>query len=389
MAENKRDYYEILGVSKSAGEADIKKAYRNLAKKYHPDMNPNDKSAEKIFKEVNEAYEVLSDADKKSRYDAYGHAGIDPNVNMGSGFEGFGGSGGFGFGGGIDDILSTFFGGFSSSSSSSARRNAPVRGEDIFQRVIISFEESVFGCAKEISYSRIETCEECSGSGAAKGTKTETCSPCGGSGVIKTQRRTPLGMMQSTAACASCHGTGKVIKSPCQVCKGNGLIRKNRKNTVDIPAGIDDGRKVAVRNQGDAGRNGGTSGDLIITVGVRPHPVFEREGYNIFCEIPITFAEAALGAEIDVPTLEGGEKYKISEGTQTSSVFTLKNRGIQHLNNAKHRGDLYFKVTVEVPRGLNEKQKNALREFSDKCAGKNHENKEGFFRRFGKSIGFK
>ena len=383
MAESKRDYYEILGVSKSAGEADIKKAYRNLAKKYHPDMNPNDKAAEKSFKEVNEAYEILSDPEKKSRYDSYGHAGIDPNINMGSDFGGFGGSGGFGFGG-IDDILSTFFGGFSgSASSSSTRRNAPLRGDDTHHRIIISFEEAVFGCAKEISYSRIETCEDCSGTGAAKGTKTETCSPCGGSGVIKTNRRTPLGVMQSTSTCAACHGTGKIIKSPCQTCKGNGLVRKSCKKEVLIPAGIDDGRKVAVKNAGDAGKNGGTAGDLIVTVGVRPHPVFERDGFNIFCDIPITFAEAALGAEIEVPTLEGSEKYKIGEGTQTSTVFTLKNRGIQHLPpNVKLRGDLYLKVIVEVPTGLNEKQKTALREFNESCGNKNHAKKESFFKKF-------
>ena len=380
MAENKRDYYEILEISKSADESEIKKAYRNLAKKYHPDMNPDDQTAEKNFKEVNEAYEILSDPEKKSRYDSYGHAGIDPSINMGGGAD-FGG--GFGFGG-FDDLINSFFGGFSSSSSSSARRNAPQRGDDIHQRVIISFEEAVFGCSKEISYSRIETCEECSGSGAAKGTTAETCQTCGGSGAVKTQRRTPIGVMQSTSPCSACQGTGKIIKSPCQTCRGNGLVRRSSKKEVIIPAGIDDGQKIGVGNQGDSGKNGGASGDLIITVGVRPHTVFEREGYNIFCEIPITFVDAALGAEIDVPTLDGGEKYKIPEGTQTSTAFTLKNRGIQHIKNAKQRGDLYFKVVVEVPTGLNEKQKNALREFNASCGNKNHEKKESFFKKFRK-----
>ena len=379
MAENKRDYYEILGVSKSADESEIKKAYRTLAKKYHPDMNPNDKSAEKNFKEVNEAYEVLSNPEKKSRYDSYGHAGIDPSINMGSDSD----FGGFGFGGfDVSDLFSTFFGG--SATSSSSRRTAPQRGDDIHQRIIISFEEAVFGCTKEISYSRIETCADCSGSGSAKGTSAETCSVCNGSGVLKTQKRTPIGVMQSTKTCDECGGSGKIIKSPCQTCRGNGLVRKSSKKEVVIPAGIDDGQKVAVRNQGDAGKNSGTAGDLIITIGVRPHPVFEREGYNIYCEIPITFVEATLGAEIEVPTLESSEKYKISEGTQTSSVFTLKNRGIQHINNQKQRGDLYFKVIVEVPTGLSEKQKSALREFNESCGNKNHAKKESFFKKFKK-----
>ena len=383
MAENKRDFYETLGISKSASDAEIKKAYRNLAKKYHPDMNPNDKNAEKNFKEVNEAYEILSNPDKKSRYDSYGHSGIDPNMNMGgSDFGGFGGFGGFD----VSDIFSSFFGG--SSSSSSSRRNAPQRGDDIHQRITISFEEAVFGCTKEISYSRIETCADCSGSGAAAGTSAETCSACGGMGTVKTQRKTPIGIMQSTKTCEKCQGTGKIIKSPCQTCRGNGIVRKSSKKEVVIPAGIDDGQKIAVRNQGDAGKNGGLAGDLIITVAVRQHAVFEREGYNIFCEIPITFVEATLGADIDVPTLEGSEKYKVPEGTQTSTVFTLKNRGIQHISNPKQRGDLYFKVIVEVPTGLNEKQKNALKEFAETCGNKNHSKKESFFKKFRKSTGW-
>ena len=386
MAENKRDFYEILGISKSAAEADIKKAYRALAKKYHPDMNPNDKSAEKNFKEVNEAYEILSDPDKKSRYDAYGHAGVDPNANMGSGFGGFGGFGDSGGFGGmrvdVDDILSSFFGGAFSSSSS--RKNSPQRGDDVHQRIIISFEEAVFGCEKEVGYSRIETCADCAGSGAAKGTTAETCGVCGGRGVVKTQKRTSIGVIESTGECAACGGTGKKIKTPCGTCKGSGLVRKSKKNTVEIPAGIDDGRGVRVGKEGDSGKNGGPAGDLIITVGVRPHPVFERDEYNLFCEIPITFADAALGAEIDVPTLEGSEKFKISEGTQTASVFTLKNRGVQHVRNPKVRGDLHFRVVVEVPTGLNEKQKRALREFSESCGSKNHSKKESFFGKFKK-----
>ena len=378
MAENKRDFYEILGIPKGAGDAEIKKAYRTLAKKYHPDMNPNDKNAEKNFKEVNEAYEVLSNPEKKSRYDSYGHAGIDPNVDMGGGGMGFD----FGGFGGMDDILSNFFGGFASSSSE--RRNEPQRGDDIRSRITISFEEAVFGCTKEISYPRVEKCAECGGSGAAKGTSAASCAACGGSGSVKTQKRTPLGMMQSTKPCDACQGKGKIIKSPCAACRGSGFQNKNNKKEIVIPAGIDDGNKVKVPGQGNAGKNGGYPGDLVITVAVRPHHIFEREGDNIFCEIPITFVEAALGAEIEVPTLENGEKYKIPEGTQTSTVFALKNRGIQNVNNPKQRGDLYFKVTVEVPTDLSEKQKNALKDFSENCDSKNHSKRESFFKKFKK-----
>ena len=381
MAEKKRDYYEVLGISKSASEADIKKAYRNLAKKYHPDVNPDNKEAEKKFKEANEAYEVLSDSDKKSRYDAYGHAGIDPNMGSGSG-----GFGGFDFSGGrfdMGDIFSDLFGGFSSSGT---RRSTAVHGEDIHIRLNVSFEEAVFGCTKEIAYTKIEDCGACSGSGAAKGSSAETCSACGGAGVITTQKRTAFGMMMSSSStCHTCRGTGKTIKNPCSSCKGAGVVRKSEKRMTDIPAGVYDGIKIAVRGAGNAGRNGGEPGDVIISINVRPHPVFERDGNNLVCSIPITFSEAALGGEIDVPTLEGSEKFNIPEGTQTSTVFTLKNRGVQHIRNPKQRGDLYFEVTVEVPTGLSEKQKNILRDFSASCGNKNHSKKEGFFRKFKKS----
>jgi len=384
-AERKRDYYETLGVSKSAGEAEIKKAYRNLAKKYHPDMNPDDKEAERKFKEVNEAYEVLSDGDKKSRYDAYGHAGIDPNAAGGFGGFDFGGGGsGGGFSFDLGDILGDFFGG-GARASSGARRNAPVDGDDVSVRLTISFEEAVFGCAKEISYARIENCGECSGTGAEKGTSAETCATCGGQGVVTTQRRAAFGMMMSsTTTCAACRGTGKIIKNPCASCKGAGLVRKEAKETTDIPAGVYNGIKLAVRGAGSAGKNGGAPGDVIISISVRPHAIFQRDGDNLICDIPITFVEAALGGEIEVPTLEGGEKYKIAEGTQTSSVFTLKNRGVQSIRNPKQRGDLIFRVTVEVPVELSEKQKGILREFSESSGNKNYSKKEGFFRKWRK-----
>jgi molecular chaperone DnaJ len=389
VADSKRDYYETLGISKSANEYEIKKAYRNLAKKYHPDMNPNDKEAEKKFKEVNEAYEILSDSDKKSRYDTYGHAGVDPNAGMGGGFGGFDFSSGFGGGrGGIDlgDIFNDLFGGSGGfGSSSGSRRNAAIQGDDVAIRLSISFEEAVFGCTKEISYNKIENCDDCSGSGAAKGSTAETCSNCGGSGSVTTQRRMMGMTMNSTTTCQTCRGTGKIIKNPCQTCKGGGLTRVSTKREIEIPIGVDDGVKLAVRGAGSAGRNGGPPGNVIISISVRPHSIFERDGSNLFCEIPITFVEAALGGEIEVPTLEGNEKFTIPEGTQTAAVFTMKNKGVQNRKNAKQRGDLYFQVTVEIPTGLSEKQKNILRDFSESCGNKNHSKKDGFFKKFKKN----
>ena len=373
---DKRDYYEVLGLDKSADEAAIKKAYRSLAKKYHPDMNPGDAEAEKNFKEVNEAYAVLSDPEKKSRYDQFGHAGVDGQ----GGFEGGVG----GFGGGFDasdifgDIFGSFFGGGSGGTQS--RRNGPVRGGDILQRVTISFEEAAFGCKKEINYGRVEKCPECEGSGAKKGTTVDTCSTCRGTGTVRVQQRTMLGMMQTTRPCEDCGGTGKKIKEPCGYCKGKGYVKNSKKIEVTIPAGIDDGQKVAIRTQGDCGRNGGPAGDLIIAVSVRPHPIFERDGYNIYCEVPITFAEAALGAEIEIPTLEGKETYSIPEGTQHGTRFTLKGRGIPYVN-SKSRGDLVFAVSIETPRGLTESQKELLRKFAESLGEKNNTKKSGFIKK--------
>lgn len=292
MAE-KRDYYEVLGLSKGASDDEIKKAYRKLAKQYHPDMNPGDKVAEEKFKEVNEAYAVLSDPDKKAKYDQYGHAAFDPS--MGGGGAGFGGFGDFDFG----DIFSSFFGGGGGGASSSARRNAPIRGEDIQYRITLTFEEAAFGCRKDISYARIEKCSECGGSGAAKGTSAETCPTCGGTGQVRSSQRTAFGIFQSTHACDNCRGTGKIIKTPCRNCNGKGYVRITKKLTVTIPAGIDNGEFLRVSGQGNEGRNGGPAGDLIVAVTVRAHSIFERDGSNIYCDIPITFVEAAHRAEID------------------------------------------------------------------------------------------
>lgn len=373
MAE-KRDYYEVLGVNKESSADEIKKAYRKLAKQYHPDMNPGNSEAEIKFKEVNEAYDVLSDSDKKAKYDAYGHAAFDPAAGgAGGGFGGFGGFGDFDFG----DIFSSFFGG----SGSSSRRNAPVRGDDINVRITLTFEEAVFGVKKEISYNRIQKCSDCGGSGAEKGTSAKTCSACGGSGQVRVQQRTPLGFMQTTKQCDACRGTGKIIEKPCSGCRGTGYVKVTKKLDVNIPAGIDDGRVVALRGQGSDGRNGGPAGDLNIIVSVRPHAVFERDGYDIYCEVPITYTEATLGAEIEIPTLEGKQKYTIPEGTQTGTTFTLKQKGVQYVN-SKNRGNLHFTVIVEVPKNLSEEQKDLLRKFAESCGESNHSKRTKFFKKF-------
>ena len=328
------------------------------------------------FKEINEAYAVLSDPDKKSRYDQFGHAGVDPNGMGGAGFGDFGGFGGFDFG----DIFSSFFGGGGSSGS----RNGPVRGESIEQRIAISFEEAAFGCKKTVKYNRIEKCPECSGSGAAKGTRAETCPDCHGSGQVRVSQRTAFGVFQTTKACDNCRGTGKIIKNPCSNCRGTGYVKLTKELEVTVPAGIDDGQRIALRSQGNEGRNGGSAGDLFITVIVRPHTIFERDRYDIHCEIPITYAEAVLGAEIAVPTLEGDISYNIPEGTQTGSVFTVKGKGIQNVN-SKSKGDLYFRVIIETPKSLNSQQKEKLMEFAQSLGENNHSKKQKFINKiFGK-----
>ena len=373
---DKRDYYEVLGLTKGASEAEIKKAYRTMAKKYHPDMNPDNKEAEAKFKEVNEAYAVLSDADKRAKYDQFGHAAFDQTA--GGGYGGF--DGGFDFGD-IGDIFGSFFGGGFGGGSSSRRRNAPTRGEDVMAQVTVTFEEAAFGVKKDISYNRIQKCPDCSGSGAAKGTTAETCTACGGSGQRRVTQRIGGMAFQSTTTCDACRGTGKIIKSPCSNCRGTGYIKVNKKLSVSIPAGIDDGERIALRGQGCDGRNGGPTGDLILTVNVKRHNVFERDGYHLFCEVPITVSEATLGAEIDVPTLEGSVKYNIPEGTQPGTAFTLRQKGVPYVNNSGKRGDLIFTVNVEIPHGLSEKQKAHMRDFADACKESNYSRKSSFFKR--------
>ncbi len=378
MADNKRDYYEVLGVSKTASADEIKKAYRSLAKKYHPDMNPGNKEAEVKFKEANEAYEVLSAEDKRAKYDQYGHAAFDPSMGSGSGFGGFGGFGGadFDFG----DIFSSFFGGGGGSSSRSSR-NMPIDGDDVLVRITIDFNEAVFGCKKEISFSRIEGCPECSATGAEKGTKPETCATCRGSGRVTVQQQTMLGYMQTQRACSACRGTGKIIKTPCKNCNGKAYVKVNKKLEVSIPAGIDSQHRIVLRNQGSAGRNGGSAGDLVIEVRVKEDKIFTRQGNNVYCDIPISFTEAALGAEIDIPTLDGKtEKYNVPEGTQTGTRFTLRGKGIADIN-TKRKGDVVITVIVETPRNLNNEQKKLLRDFAETLGENNTGKERSFFKK--------
>ena len=372
---DKRDYYEVLGVSKGASADEIKKAYRSLAKKYHPDLNPGDKEAEVKFKEVNEAYDVLSDDDKRQKYDQYGHAAFDPSAGGFGGGSGFGGfSSDFDFG----DIFSSFFGGGGSSRS---RKNAPIPGEDVTVRITLTFEEAVFGCKKDINYSKIVECPDCHGSGAQDNSGVETCSACRGTGSVTVQQQTILGYMQTQRTCQSCRGQGKIIKNPCKNCNGKKYIKVSKKQTVTIPEGIDTNQRIIQRGQGSAGRNGGPAGDLIVEVVVKPHKFFERRGNNVYCEEPISFAEAALGAEIDIPTIGGGtEKYRIPEGTQTGTSFTLKGKGIADVH-SKKKGDYILTVAVETPRNLSSEQKKLMQKFAETLGEGNTGKKQSFFKK--------
>ncbi len=370
MAE-KRDYYEVLGLNKGASDDEIKKAFRQSAKKYHPDLHPGDKECEERFKEVNEAYEVLSDKDKRARYDQFGHAGVDPNYGAGAG-------GGNPFGGGIDldDIFSSFFGGFGGRRQ--GRANAPQRGSDVETTVTISFEESAKGCKKTISYNSVSTCDECHGTGAAAGSQPKTCSACGGSGRVTINQRSPFGVIQTQRSCDACHGTGKIVDNPCRKCSGSGRQRKSRTVDVTIPAGIRDGQILNVSDHGNAGYNGGPSGDLHVHVSVRSHSMFERRGDDVWCDIPITFPQAVLGAELTVPTLDGKVKYTIHEGTQPNDVFKLKGRGFPHLG-GRGKGDQYVRILVEIPKSLNAKQKELVRDFEKSTTEKNYAKRKSFF----------
>ena len=368
---DKRDYYEVMGVPKNATDEEIKKAYRKLAKKYHPDLNPGDKTAEAKFKEVNEAYEVLSDKDKKARYDQFGHAGVDPNFGGGAG-------GGSPFTGDIDlgDIFNSFFGG-GFGGGRSANPNAPRRGSDTETTVNISFEEAAKGCRKNVSFQKIDTCDDCGGSGAKKGTSAKTCPNCNGTGQVRINQRTPFGVVQTSRSCDRCGGTGKVIDSPCGTCGGTGRVRRQKTIEINVPAGIDNEQILSVSGQGNAGANGGPAGDLRVYVNVRPHPIFERRGNDVWCEVPITYTQAALGAEVVVPTIDGRVSYQVREGTQPGDVFKLKGKGIPRIG-GHGRGDQFVRMTIEVPKNLTQKQKEILQQFDNVAEEKNYQKRKNF-----------
>ena len=374
MAENKRDYYEVLGVEKGAGAEEIKKAYRKNAMKYHPDRNPGDKEAEEKFKELGEAYEVLSDDEKRARYDQFGFAGVDPNYGGGGNAYGnpFGGGfGGFDFG----DIFGEFFGG---SRSRQASPNAPRRGENVGIQLELTFEEAAFGTEKEVSAQRIENCAACNGSGSADG-QVETCSRCRGSGQVRTTQNFMGMQVQSTNPCPQCSGRGKVIKTPCSTCKGKGKVRRTQRVNVKVPAGIDNGQTLRVPGEGCVGSNGGPKGDLMVDIYIKRHPIFQREGTQVFCEVPITFSQAALGGEIEVPTLDGKVKYDLPEGTQTGREFTLSGKGIPYVNNPKRRGDHRFSVVVETPTKLSREQRELLKKLDETLEPKSSPKRKKFF----------
>ena len=366
---DKRDYYEVLGVNKGASDDEIKKAYRQAAKQYHPDLHPGDKEAEEKFKEVNEAYEVLSDKEKKARYDQFGHAGVDPNFGAGGAGSPFGQDIDFG------DIFSSFFGGFGGRRS--ANPNAPRRGSDIETQLYISFEEAAKGCRKTVQYQAISTCKDCNGTGAQKGTSPKTCSACGGRGQVTINQRTPFGVVQTSRPCDACKGRGKIVETPCRTCNGRGQVRRKKTVEVNVPAGINDDQVLNVSGHGNSGVNGGPAGDLHVYIGIRPHPIFERRGDDVWCDLPITFTQAALGATVTVPTLDGKASYDIHEGTQPGDVFKLKGKGVQHLG-SKGRGDQYVRVVIEVPKNLNSKQKELIRQFDASMGDKNYQKRKGF-----------
>jgi len=376
MADNKRDYYEVLGVSKGATDDEIKKAFRKLAKQYHPDLHPNDKEAEAKFKEVNEAYEVLSDPSKKAKYDQFGFAGVDPSYGAGAG--GGGGFGGFGGFGDVGDIFDSIFGAFGGGGGRGSNPNAPRRGSDIEVGAAISFMEACKGISKTVKVNRLQKCPDCNGSGAAAGSSVKTCPDCNGKGTVNITQQSLFGMVRQTVKCSRCGGKGKIVDNPCKKCSGKGMVRVSEEKEVNIPAGIDDGQQLRVGGGGNCGVNGGPNGDLYITLTVRPDPIFERDGYDVWTEIPLTYGQAALGDEITVPTIDGKVKYTVPEGTQGGTVFRLKGKGIKKVNR-NDRGDHYVKVYVEIPKNLTKDQKKALKEFEQSLENKNYQKRQTFF----------
>ncbi|TDX51073.1 molecular chaperone DnaJ [Orenia marismortui] len=375
----KKDYYEILGVDKNADKKEIKRAYRKLSRKYHPDVS-KEENAEDKFKEITEAYEVLSDDDKRARYDQFGHAGVDQD----GGFGGQGGFGGFGQGGfgGFDDIFDMFFGG----GGSSRRRNGPRKGSDLRINISISFEEAAFGVEKELTIPRTEDCDKCNGTGAKSSSDVETCAKCNGSGEIRFRQNTPFGQVMQTQTCDRCHGSGKFVKNPCSKCDGKGKVKKRRKVSVNIPAGVDDGMTLRVRGEGEAGVNGGPAGDLQVVVNVKTHKIFKRRGNDVLCEVPISFVQATLGDEIQVPTLDGKVKFGIPEGTQPGTSFRLKDKGIPYLRGSG-RGDQHIKVKVVIPKKLSDEQKDILKDFAEISGEEINPEHKGFLQKIKDAFG--
>ena len=369
-----RDYYEVLGVSKGASDDEIKKAFRQQAKKYHPDLHPGDKEAEARFKEVNEAYSILSDPDKKAKYDRFGHAGVDPN--------GFGGGGGGAYSSydvDLGDIFSTFFGG--GFGGSSRRRTGPQKGADLKYHMALEFMEAAFGCTKSFQLTKEDLCKSCNGSGAQPGTTPETCPTCRGAGRVQQQTQTLFGMTMVTKACPTCNGRGTVIKTPCTQCRGKGRLKTVKNISVTIPAGVDTGDLLPIRNEGEPGTNGGPYGDLYIEFKVKKHDIFERNGINTSCNVPITYAQAALGGEVEIPTIYGKEKYTIKEGTQPGDTITLRSKGIPSKGNPNMKGDHVVKLVLEVPTGLSREQKQLLKQFNDTLTDRNYAKSSQFFQK--------
>jgi molecular chaperone DnaJ len=362
----KRDYYEVLGIPKSASAEDVKKAFRKVAKQHHPDLNPDDKASEARFKEANEAYAVLSDDEKRSRYDQYGHAGV----------EGQGGFGGFGGGFDVNDIFENIFGGFGGGGS---RRSGPQRGANLKYRMSLDFLEAAFGVEKEITVSKEDLCDDCKGTGAKEGTEAARCATCSGTGQVSQRQQTMFGTVMTNKTCPTCAGKGTIIKNPCSSCNGRGKKSKTKTLKVKVPAGIDFGEMLTLRGEGEPGTKGGPYGDLYIEISIRPHPIFQREKYNTYCEIPVTFPQATLGCDLEVPTIDGPYHYKLKDGTQPGDVLTIKGKGIPYVNRNNVRGDHVFKIIVEVPKNLDQKQKDALKEFDTLCTDKNYQKRGSFF----------
>ena len=371
MAENKRDYYEVLGVDRGADEATIKKAYRQLAKKYHPDMNPGDKEAEKKFKEASEAYAVLSDAEKRRQYDQFGHAAFE------QGGGGAGGFGGFDFNGGdMGDIFGDIFGDLFGGGRSRRANNGPMKGANVRTAVRITFEEAVFGCEKQLDLNLKDECTTCHGTGAKPGTSPETCPKCGGKGQIVYTQQSLFGTVRNAQTCPDCNGSGKIVKEKCADCHGSGYITNRKKIAVTIPAGIDNGQSIRIREKGEPGVNGGPRGDLLVEVQVERHPIFQRQDMNIYSTAPVTFAQAALGGQIHITTVDGDMAYDIKPGTQTDTKIRLKGKGVPSLRNKNIRGDHYVTLVVQVPTKLNEEAKEYLRKYDEAVNGKINDSKQ-------------